>query len=146
MSLSLRDLPALNAVLNATSAVLVVLGYRAIRRLEVDRHRKLMLSAAAVSALFLVSYLAYHAQVGSVRFTAEGLPRSIYFAVLISHTILAVFTLPLVLRTLFLGLKRRDDRHRRIARWTLPIWLYVSVTGVIVYVMLYHLYPPASVR
>ena len=146
MSLTLSDLPALNAVLNAASAVLVVLGYRAIRRLQVERHRKLMLSAAAVSAVFLVSYLTYHAQVGSVRFTAQGLPRTIYFAVLVSHTILAAAILPLVLRTLYLGLKRRDDRHRRIARWTLPIWLYVSVTGVVVYLMLYRLYPPASVR
>jgi putative membrane protein len=144
--LHLSDLPTLNALLNATSAVLVVLAYRAIKRLDIDRHRRLMLSAASVSALFLVSYLTYHAQVGSVRFTAQGLPRLVYFAVLISHTVLAVATLPLVLRTLYLGLKRRDDRHRRIARWTLPIWLYVSVTGVVVYVMLYQLYPPAAVR
>ena len=84
--------------------------------------------------------------VGSVRFTAQGAPRVVYFAVLISHTILAAVTLPLVLRTLYLGLKRRDDRHRAIARWTLPIWLYVSVTGVVVYAMLYHLYPSAAFR
>jgi putative membrane protein len=142
----LRSLPALNAFLNATSAILVLLAYRAIRRREIETHRALMLSAAATSALFLVSYLTYHAQVGSVRFAAQGLPRAIYFAVLVSHTVLAAATPPLVLRTLYLGLKRRDDRHRRIARWTLPIWLYVSVTGVVVYVMLYHLYPPASVR
>lgn len=146
MHLSIRDLPAFNAFLNATSAVLVVLAYRAIRRLEIERHRLLMLWAAATSTVFLVSYVTYHAQVGSVRFTAPGLPRTIYFAVLISHTVLAVATLPLVLRTLYLGLKRRDDRHRRIARWTLPIWLYVSMTGVVVYLMLYQLYPPASVR
>jgi putative membrane protein len=145
-SLSLRDLPALNAMLNATSAFLVVLAYQAIRRLQIKRHRALMLSAASVSAVFLVSYLTYHAQVGSVRFTAEGLPRAIYFAVLGTHTLLAAVTLPLVLRTLYLGLRRRDDRHRRIARWTLPIWLYVSVTGVVVYVMLYQLYPPAALR
>jgi putative membrane protein len=143
---SLKSLPALNAVLNTTSAVLIVLAYRAIRRLEIERHRALMLSAATTSALFLVSYITYHAQVGSVRFTAPGIPRAIYFAVLSSHTVLAVVTLPLVLRTLYLGLKRRDDRHRRIARWTLPIWLYVSVTGVVVYLMLYQLYPPAAVR
>ena len=146
MTGALRTLPVLNAVLNATSAVLVVLAYRAIRRLEIETHRKLMLSAAAVSAVFLVSYLTYHAQVGSVHFTAAGPPRAIYFTILGSHTILAAATVPLVLRTLYLGLKRRDDRHRRIARWTLPIWLYVSVTGVIVYVMLYQLYPPAAVR
>jgi putative membrane protein len=143
---ALRALPALNALLNSTSAVLVVLAYRAIRQLRIERHRALMLSAAAVSALFLASYVAYHAQVGSVRFTAQGLARAVYFAVLISHTILAVVTVPLVVRTLFLGLRRRDDRHRRIARWTLPIWLYVSVTGVVVYVMLYQLYPPAALR
>jgi putative membrane protein len=142
----LHHLPTLNALLNATSAVLVVLAYRAIRRLEIETHRTLMLSAAVTSGLFLVTYLTYHAQVGSVPFTAQGLPRAIYFTVLISHTILAVFTLPLVLRTLYLGLKRRDDRHRRIARWTLPIWLYVSVTGVVVYVMLYHLYPSRALR
>jgi putative membrane protein len=146
MRFEIASLPAVNAFLNATSAVLVVLAYRAIRRLEIQRHRALMLSAAATSALFLVSYLTYHAQVGSVHFTAQGLPRAVYFAVLVSHTILAVVTLPLVLRTLYLGLKRRDDRHRRIARWTLPIWLYVSVTGVVVYIMLYHLYPPVAVR
>jgi uncharacterized membrane protein YozB (DUF420 family) len=145
-SLSFRDLPALNALLNATSAVLVVLAYRAIRRLQIERHRTLMLWAAATSAVFLVSYLTYHARVGSVRFTAQGAPRAVYFAVLISHTVLAAATLPLVLRTLYLGLKRRDDRHRRIARWTLPIWLYVSVTGVVVYLMLYRLYPPPAVR
>ena len=91
-------------------------------------------------------YVTYHALVGSVRFTAQGAPRAVYFAVLISHTILAAATPPLVLRTLYLGLKRRDDRHRRIARWTLPIWLYVSVTGVVVYVMLYHLYPSGAFR
>ena len=124
----------------------MVLAYRAIRRLEIERHRAFMLSAAAVSALFLCSYVVYHARVGSVRFTAQGLPRAVYFSVLGSHTILAIATVPLVVRTLFLGLKRRDDRHRRIARWTLPIWLYVSVTGVVVYVMLYHLYPPAVLR
>ncbi|HEY7112087.1 MAG TPA: DUF420 domain-containing protein [Thermoanaerobaculia bacterium] len=146
MTSTLRALPAFNAVLNATSAVLVVLAYRAIRRLDIARHRALMLSAAATSAVFLVSYVTYHAQVGSVHFTATGLPRVIYFAVLVSHTILAAATPPLVLRTLYLGLKRRDDRHRRIARWTLPIWLYVSVTGVVVYLMLYQLYPPAAVR
>ncbi|MGE5278829.1 MAG: DUF420 domain-containing protein [Acidobacteriota bacterium] len=145
-SLSFHDLPALNALLNATSALLVVLAYRAIRRLQIERHRALMLWAAATSAVFLVSYLTYHARVGSVRFTAQGAPRAVYFAVLISHTVLAAATLPLVLRTLYLGLKRRDDRHRRIARWTLPIWLYVSVTGVVVYLMLYRLYPPAAVR
>jgi uncharacterized membrane protein YozB (DUF420 family) len=99
-----------------------------------------MLAAATTSAVFLASYLAYHARVGSVRFAGVGAARAVYFTILGSHTILAVLTLPLVLRTLYLGLKRRDDKHRRIARWTFPIWLYVSVSGVVVYVMLYHLY------
>jgi uncharacterized membrane protein YozB (DUF420 family) len=112
--------------------------------MDVERHRRLMIAAAATSALFLVSYVTYHANVGSIRFEAAGLPRYAYFSILISHTLLAAATLPLVLRTLYLGLRRRDDRHRRIARWTLPIWLYVSVTGVVVYLMLYHLYRPAS--
>jgi putative membrane protein len=146
VSSTLRALPGLNALLNTLAAVLIVLGYRAVRRGEIETHRAFMLSASVTSALFLVSYLTYHAQVGSVRFTAQGLPRTIYFAVLLSHTVLAAVTLPLVLRTLYLGWKRRDDRHRRIARWTLPIWLYVSVTGVVVYLMLYRLYPPPGLR
>jgi putative membrane protein len=140
------DLPALNAVLNATSFVFLVAGYRAIRRYEIERHRRWMLSAAATSLLFLVSYLVYHAQVGSVRFTGQGPVRWVYFSILGSHTVLAVVNLPLVLRTLYLGLRRRDDRHRRLAKWTFPIWTYVSVTGVIVYLMLYHLYPPGPIR
>jgi putative membrane protein len=120
--------------------------YRAIRRLEIEKHRRWMLAAATTSALFLVSYLVYHARVGSVRFAGVGAARAVYFTILGSHTVLAVLVLPLVLRTLYLGLKRRDDRHRRIARWTFPVWLYVSVTGVVVYVMLYHLYPRPPIR
>ena len=146
MTFTIRDLPALNAALNATSALFLVLAYRAIRRKEVSRHRRLMLTAATISALFLVSYLTYHARVGSVRFTYPGPVRAVYLTILASHTLLAAATLPLVLRTLFLGLKGRVDRHRAIARWTFPIWLYVSVTGVDVYLMLYRLYPPASIR
>ena len=105
-----------------------------------------MLTAAATSGLFLISYLAYHARVGSVRFAGTGAARAVYFAILGSHTLLAMVVLPLVLRTLYLGLKRRDDRHRRIAKWTFPIWLYVSVTGVVVYLMLYHLYARPAIR
>ena len=112
--------------------------------MEIERHRRLMIAAFTISILFLVSYLTYHAQVGSVRFTGPGTVRYIYFTILISHTILAASVPPLAGVTLYLGLKRRDDRHRRIARWTYPIWLYVSVTGVIVYVLLYHLYLPAA--
>ncbi len=140
------DLATLNACLNATSGLLLVLGHRAIQRFEIDRHRRLMVSAAVTSAVFLVSYLTYHAKVGSVHFAGQGFVRPVYFTILISHTVLAAAVLPLALRTLSLGLKRRDEKHRRIARWTYPIWLYVSVTGVVVYVMLYRLYPPGSLR
>jgi uncharacterized membrane protein YozB (DUF420 family) len=142
----ITDLPAVNATLNATSAVLLVLAYRAIRAHDVERHRKLMLSAASVSTVFLACYLIYHARVGSVHFTGQGPVRAVYFTILVSHTILAAAIVPLVLRTLFLGLKRRDPQHRRIARWTFPLWLYVSVTGVVIYVMLYQLYPPGPIR
>lgn len=144
--MQVHDLPAVNATLNATSAVLLLLAYRAIRTHNVERHRRLMLAAASVSAAFLACYLYYHAHVGSVRFTGQGPVRALYFTILISHTILAVAIVPLVLRTLYLGLRRQDDRHRRIARWTFPLWLYVSVTGVVIYLMLYQLYPHAPVR
>jgi uncharacterized membrane protein YozB (DUF420 family) len=140
-----NHLAEVNATLNATSAILLVLGWRAVKRREIERHRRLMIAAALVSAAFLVCYLVYHAQVGSVRFTATGAPRTIYFAILISHTILAAAIVPLVLRTLYLGLKRRDDPHRRIARWTFPLWLYVSVTGVVIYLMLYRIYPSSAI-
>lgn len=135
----------MNAALNATSGVLLVLAFRAIRGHAVERHRRLMLAAAATSAVFLVCYLVYHAHVGSVRFTGQGPVRTLYFTILISHTILAVAIVPMVLRTLYLGLKRRDDAHRRLARWTFPLWLYVSVTGVVIYLMLYQLYPPGRI-
>lgn len=142
----IANLPAVNATLNATSAVLLVLAYRAIRARDVERHRRLMLAAASVSTVFLVCYLVYHAHVGSVHFTGQGIVRTVYFTILISHTILAAAIVPLVLRTLYLGLKRRDPQHRRIARWTFPLWLYVSVTGVVIYAMLYQLYPPGPIR
>jgi uncharacterized membrane protein YozB (DUF420 family) len=138
--------PTINAALNFLSAAFLLVAYRAIREMQIEKHRRWMLAAATTSAIFLVSYLAYHARVGSVRFAGTGAARPVYFTILGTHTILAVAVLPLVLRTLYLGLKRRDDRHRRIARWTFPIWLYVSVTGVVVYVMLYHLYPRAPIR
>ena len=140
------SLPAVNATLNAVSAVLLLWAYRAIRRREIDRHRQTMLTAAGASGLFLVSYIIYHAHVGSVRFTGQGPVRTLYFTILVSHTILAVVIVPIVLRTLYLGLKRRDSQHRRLARWTLPLWLYVSVTGVVIYLMLYYLYPPGPIR
>ena len=144
--MNFTDLPAVNATLNATSAVLLLLAYGAIRAHDVERHRKLMLSAAAVSTVFLVCYVVYHARVGSVRFTGQGPVRTLYFAILISHTLLAVAIVPLVLRTLFLGLKGRVPQHRRIARWTFPLWPYVSITGVVIYAMLYQLYPPGPIR
>lgn len=146
MSFRLADVPALNATLNGLAALFLLLGFRAVRRGDIERHRRWMLAAAATSTVFLVSYVSYHLRVGSVRFTGQGPVRSLYFAILLSHTILAVVIVPLVVRTLYLGLRRRDDRHRRIARWTLPVWLYVSVTGVVVYWMLYRLYPPGAIR
>jgi len=137
--IDVRELPALNAVLNTTSAVLLICGYGLIRRGRKQAHRRVMLAAFAVSILFLTSYLVYHFQVGSVRFQKAGLVRSAYLVVLFTHTVLAAAVPPLAIMTLARGLRGRFDRHRRIARWTLPIWLYVSVTGVVVYLMLYRL-------
>lgn len=137
--MTVRDLPALNALLNATSAVLLFLGWRLIRRGRREAHRRAMLAAVACSTVFLVSYLTYHVQVGSVRFQGQGAIRTVYFTILISHTILAVTVVPLVLVTLVRALQARFDRHRRLARITFPIWCYVSITGVIVYWMLYQL-------
>ena len=137
--MELSSLPTLNAVLNSTSAILLITGYVLIRRRRVTQHRVCMLAAFASSTLFLISYLVYHANVGSVAFTGQGSVRVIYLSILISHVVLAVMILPLALVTLTHALRGRFDRHRRIARWTLPVWLYVSVTGVVVYVMLYRL-------
>ena len=133
------QLPTVNASLNAVAATLLVVGWMLIRRGRVRAHRAVMLSAFACSILFLVSYLVYHYQVGSVRFQGEGAIRTVYFTVLISHTILATLVPFLAAITLFRALKERFARHRAIARWTLPIGLYVSVTGVVVYVMLYRM-------
>jgi len=132
-------LPTVNAVLNATSAVLLVWGYTLIRGEQIQTHRKVMITAFATSCLFLVCYLIYHAQVGSVPFQGTGVIRPIYFSILITHTILAATVPVLAIITLRRGLAGKYDKHRRIARWTLPIWLYVSVTGVVVYLMLYHM-------
>lgn len=133
------QLPAVNASLNAVAAVLLAVGYGCIRRGRVDLHRRCMLAAFATSALFLASYLVYHAQAGSRPFTGEGPIRVVYFTVLVSHVVLAAAILPLAVVTLRRGLRRDDARHAALARWTLPIWLYVSVTGVVVYWMLYRL-------
>lgn len=135
--MTVRDLPALNASLNAISFVLLCTGYYFIRRKEWRKHRVCMLAALAFSGLFLISYVIYHAQVGSVPFRGTGWIRTIYFAVLIPHVILAAGMVPPVLVTVSRALSAKYDRHRRIARWTLPIWMYVSITGVIVYLMLY---------
>jgi uncharacterized membrane protein YozB (DUF420 family) len=132
-------LPTVNATLNALSAVLLVWAYILIRRKRVAQHRKVMLTAFVTSCLFLVCYLVYHAQVGSVRFQHPGTIRTVYLSILGSHTVLAAAVPVLAIITLRRGLSARYDPHRRIARWTLPIWLYVSVTGVVVYMMLYHL-------
>jgi uncharacterized membrane protein YozB (DUF420 family) len=139
-----ENLPSLNAVLNGTSAVLLLVGYAAIRRRAIAVHKACMLSALAVSILFLACYLYYHLVVRKGQptyFTAVGWVRPLYFALLFSHTLLAVVAAPLALVTAYRGLRLQYKRHVRIARWTLPIWLYVSITGVIVYWMLYHLYP-----
>ena len=139
MSLTLADLPTLNAALNATSAVLLLLGWVLILRRKIDAHRRAMLSAFACSIVFLVSYLVYHFQVGSVKFQGTGTIRTVYFAILLTHTVLAAAVPFLAVITLSRALARHFDRHKRIARWTLPIWLYVSVTGVVVYWMLYQM-------
>ena len=134
---NVHALPAVNAALNGIAGILLVIGYVFIRQRRIDAHRRTMIAAFATSSLFLVCYVVYHAQVGSVRFTRQGIVRPVYFAILITHVTLAAAVLPLAIVTLSRGLKARYDRHRAIARWTLPIWLYVSVTGVLVYVLLY---------
>jgi uncharacterized membrane protein YozB (DUF420 family) len=135
--IGVHDLPAVNATLNATSAVLLVTGYRLIRQGRRQAHQRVMLTAFGVSILFLISYLVYHAQVGSVRYPHTGILRQVYLTILLTHTVLAVSVPVLAIITLRRALKERFDKHRRLARWTLPIWLYVSVTGVVVYLMLY---------
>jgi uncharacterized membrane protein YozB (DUF420 family) len=139
VNLDYTVLPAVNATLNSIATVFLSVGWMFIRRGQIARHRACMLSAFATSALFLISYLVYHANVGSVPFQGQGPVRVVYFTILITHIILAALILPLALVTLSRALSRRFDRHRAIARWTLPIWLYVSITGVIIYVMLYRL-------
>jgi len=132
--------PVINASLNGTSAVLLLVGRNLIRRGWIAAHRAVMVTAIVTSSLFLISYLYYHAHVGSVRFQGHGWSRPVYFTILISHTTLAAAIVPLVIITLSRALRERFDRHRALARWTYPLWLYVSVTGVVIYVMLYHLF------
>jgi uncharacterized membrane protein YozB (DUF420 family) len=135
----LSFLPTVDATLNAASAVLLICGFYFIRRKNVAAHRACMLSAVATSTVFLLCYLTYHYFHGVTRFPGRGFIRTFYLALLSSHTILAAVIVPLVLTTLYRALRRRFDRHRRIAVWTLPLWIYVSITGVVVYWMLYHL-------
>ena len=133
---------ALNASLNGTSAILLACGYTAIRNGKMKVHKAFMISAFVVSTLFLISYLIYHYRVGHVIFQGQGWIRPVYFALLLSHTVLAIVIVPLILITLRRAWLEKFDRHRAIARWTLPLWFYVSVTGVIVYILLYQVYTP----
>ena len=137
--MSVHDLPIVNASLNATAAVLLGWGYVLIRRRSIAAHRRVMLAAFATSSVFLCCYLIYHYNVGSVRFPRTGAIRTVYLSILATHTALAAAVPPLAIITLSRGLRERLDRHRKIARWTLPVWLYVSVTGVVVYLMLYQM-------
>jgi putative membrane protein len=141
--IAISDLPTINAVLNSTSAVLLMTGYAFIRRKRVTPHLLCMGSAFVVSTLFLISYLTYHAHAGRTSFPGQGWVRPVYFAILLTHTVLAAAIVPLALTTLYRAARKQFDRHKRIARWTLPLWLYVSVTGVLIYFMLYHWYAPA---
>lgn len=140
-------LPHINAILNSTSGVFLIAGYVFIRRRRVREHRASMLAAFTASTVFLVSYVLYHSLLayylgqGPTKFKGQGIVRPVYFTVLLTHTVLAIAVVPFILITLFRGLRRQDERHRRIARWTFPIWLYVSVTGVLVYLFLYWFYP-----
>jgi putative membrane protein len=137
----LASLPALNAILNGTSAILLAVGFVAIRRRHVRLHRACMVAAFATSVVFLASYVTYHLHAGATRFTGTGWVRPVYFGILASHTVLAALIPPLAIVTLTLALRARFVRHARLARWTLPTWFYVSVTGVVIYVLLYQVYP-----
>ena len=135
--LTIHDFPAVNASLNATSGVLLIIGYVLMRARRIAWHRRLMIAACLTSLAFLICYVVYHAQVGSVRFTRQGFVRPLYFTILVTHVTMAAVVLPMAIVTLTRGLKGRYPQHRRLARWTFPIWMYVSVTGVLVYVLLY---------
>lgn len=136
--MSIHDLPALNATLNGTAAVLLIWAYILIRRKRIAAHRRVMITAFCVSVAFLISYVVYHAHIGSKHYEGTGLMRPLYYSILLTHTLLAVTVPVLAIITLRRGLHMNVVQHRAIARWTLPIWLYVSITGVVVYVMLYH--------
>lgn len=137
--LEISDLPTVNASLNSVSAIILIVGYVFIRQKKIAAHKNCMLAAFSISVLFLISYVIYHANAGSTPFTKQGWIRPVYFTILISHIILAFLIVPLSLRTLYLAWRERFEQHRRIAKITFPIWLYVSVTGVIIYLMLYQM-------
>lgn len=143
--MTISDLPALNASLNAFSAIFIGTGWYLIRRGHWRRHIACMITAIVSSTIFLASYLTYHYHHGATHFTAPGLVRLIYYVILLTHVLLAFLVLPLVIVTVVPALRRRWDKHRRIGRWTMPIWLYVSVTGVLVYLMLYQWFRPAGI-
>ena len=140
-AIDVSSLPAVNATLNGIATILLIAAYLQIRKRKIENHRRLMIFAFCVSVLFLVSYLFYHANAGMVRFTKPGLVRTAYLWILGTHTILAAIVPFLAVITLFRGLKRQDAKHRKIARWTFPIWLYVSITGVVVYLLLFQVQP-----
>lgn len=142
--MTFSDLPTLNACLNSLSTVFLSLGYYFIRKKNTVAHRNCMVAAFSTSCLFLISYLIYHYGAGSVRFQGQGTVRYVYFTILLTHTVLAVVIVPMILMTLSRAFKQRFELHRKIARWTWPLWMYVSVTGVVIYLMLYHLFPGAQ--
>lgn len=136
-----ESLPTVNAILNGTSAILLTIGYFFIRQRRINAHRFTMLAAFTTSAIFLICYLVYHYNVGSRRFHGPAWAKTLYLIILIPHSILAAVMVPFILVVLFRALRGQFDKHRRLARWTLPVWLYVSVTGVLVYMMLYQWFP-----
>lgn len=144
--MDLTIFPPLNAVLNGLSTIFLILGFVFIRKGDKARHRVCMLSALATSTVFLACYLTYHAQAGRTVFRDPAWFRPIYLTILLTHTVLAVVTVPLVLATVYNAIKERFETHRRLARWTWPIWLYVSITGVVIYLLLYRIFPQAAGR
>ena len=141
--MTVNDLPLLNALFNATSVILLLIGHSRMKQGKIEQHKRFMIAAFTTSVLFLISYLVYHAEVGVVRFGGTGWVRTLYLVILATHTVLAAAVPILATITLTLGLRSRFVQHRKIARWTYPIWLYVSVTGVVIYLMLYQLFPRA---
>ena len=138
--MGIEVLAHVNAALNLTSAILLVSGWLLIKRKRIAQHRRVMIAAVVTSALFFTSYITYHANIGSKPFAGTGVIRTLYFGILVPHVLLAALTLPFIIVTFIRGLRRDDARHRRLARKTMPVWLFVSVSGVVVYLMLYHLY------